>query len=72
MAVRSDLKPDGAILRPYLRPERADSRPERTGFRPDRSPKGNMWSAIPVALLCMVVSRSERKQGSGPKGDEVL
>ena len=37
-----------------------------------RSPKGNMWSAIPVALLCMVVNRSEWKQGSGPEGDEVL
>ena len=36
------------------------------------SPKGNMWSAIPVALLCMIVNWSERKQGSGPEGDEVL
>ena len=25
----------------------------------NRSPKGNMWSAIPVALLCMIVNRSE-------------
>ena len=38
----------------------------------NRSPKGNMWSAIPVALLCMILNWSERKQGSGPKGDEVL
>ena len=38
----------------------------------NRSPKGNMWSAIPVALLCMIVNWSERKQGSGPKGDKVL
>ena len=38
----------------------------------NRSPKGNMWSAIPVALLCMIVNWSERKQGSGPEGDEVL
>ena len=30
-----------------------------------------MWSAIPVALLCIIVNWSERKQGSGPKGDEV-
>ena len=37
----------------------------------NRSPKGNMWSAIPVALLCMVVNWNER-QGSGPKRDEVL
>ena len=37
----------------------------------NRSPKGNMWSAIPVALLCMVVNWNER-QGSGPEGDEVL
>ena len=38
----------------------------------NRSPKGNMWSAIPVALLCMIVNWSERKQGSGPEGDKVL
>ena len=38
----------------------------------NQSPKGNMWSAIPVALLCMIVNWSERKQGSNPKGDEVL
>ena len=37
----------------------------------NRSPKGNTWSAIPVALLCMVVNWNER-QGSGPKVDEVL
>ena len=33
---------------------------------------GNMWSAIPIALLCMTVNWSERKQGSGPEGDKVL
>ena len=38
----------------------------------NRSPKGNIWSAIPVALLCMIVNLCEGKQGSGPKGDEVL
>ena len=37
----------------------------------NRSPKGNMWSATPVALLCMVVNQNKR-QGSGPKGDKVL
>ena len=37
----------------------------------NRSPKGNTWSAIPVALLSMVVNQNER-QGSGPKGGEVL
>ena len=40
-------------------------------YRQNRLPKGNMWSAIPVALLCMVVNWNER-QGSGPKGDQVL
>ena len=30
--------------------------------------KGHMWSAIPIALLCMVVNFSRGKQGSGPKG----
>ena len=44
----------------------------KQGSSPNRSPKGNMWSAIPVALLCMTVNLSEGKQGSGPKGDEVL
>ena len=27
------------------------------------SPKGNMWSAVPVALLCMVLNQNERKKG---------
>ena len=31
--------------------------------REDRLPKGNMWSAIPIALLCMVVNQN---------GEEVL
>ena len=38
----------------------------------NRSPKGNMGSAIPVALLCLIVNWSEGKQGSGPEGDKVL
>ena len=31
-----------------------------------------MRSAIPVVLLSIIVNWSERKQGSGLKGDEVL
>ena len=34
-----------------------------------------MWSTIPVSLLCVIVIVivwSERKQGSGPEGNEVL
>ena len=27
---------------------------------------------VSVALLCLIVNRSEGKQGSGPEGDEVL
>ena len=38
----------------------------------NRSPKGNMWSAIPIALLCMIVKWREMKQGSGPERDKVL
>ena len=38
----------------------------------NRSPKGNMWSAIPVALLCMIVNWIESKQDSGPEGDKDL
>ena len=62
-----------------FRSERADFRSERAGLRrewadsrPNQSPKGNMWSAIPFALLCLIVNWSEGKQGSGPKGDDVL
>ena len=38
----------------------------------NRSPKGNMWSAMTVALLFMIVNLCEGEQGSGPEGDEVL
>ena len=38
----------------------------------NQSPKGNMWSAIPVALLCMLVIVGDGWQGSDPKGDNVL
>ena len=41
-------------------------------WRENRSPKGNMWSAIPVALLYTIMNWRERKQGSGPEGDKVL
>ena len=81
---RANFRHDRADSRPkrvYFRHKRADFKSERADFRPERawgdevtnrSPKGNMWSAIPVALLCMIVIWSERKQGSGPEGDEVL
>ena len=44
----------------------------RLKSKKNQSPKDNMWTAIPVALLCMIMKWSERKQGSGPEGDEVL
>ena len=65
---RVDLRPEKADLRL----ERADMGPVRANSSPNQPPKGNMWSAIPVALLCMIVNWSERKQGSGPEGDDVL
>ena len=52
----------------YLREENDDLSENKN----NRSPKGNMWSAIPVTLLYVIVKWSERKQGSGPEGDEVL
>ena len=56
-----------------MKSERADFRYNRSDFRSEKADlKGNMWSAIPVALLCMIANWSERKQGSGPEGDEVL
>ena len=32
----------------------------------NQSPKGNIWSAIPIALFCIIVNKGERRQGSGP------
>ena len=55
-----------------FRPRKADFLFEGAEFRLNQSTKGNMRSAIPVALLCMIVTWSERKQGSGPKGDKAL
>ena len=35
----------------------------------NQSPKGNVWSAIPIALLSMNANWSEGKQGSSSKRD---
>ena len=63
---RADLGLERAYLRPDrvdFRPDRVDFRTDRADFRPERagadgqtnkqnrSPKGNIWSAIPLALL---------------------
>ena len=52
--------------------DRWTKRDKKSKGAKNRSPKGNLWSAIPVALLCMVVNRNDRKQGSGTEGDEIL
>ena len=73
LIVKPNLVNSRLDLRPYrldLEPERSNLRLKRGDLRANRLPKGNMWLVIPVALLCMVVN--ERKQGSGPEGDEVL
>ena len=63
-------------LRSRVRGSRGPSQgpqvPIRGTLGVNQSPKGNMWSAIPDALLCMIVNLSEGKQGSGLEGDEVL
>ena len=38
----------------------------------NQSPKGYMWSAIHVALLCLAVCLIKGKQGSSPEGNKVL
>ena len=53
---RVDLRPERADLRL----ERADMGPVRADSSPNQSPKGNMWSAIPVTLLCMKVIVGDR------------
>ena len=52
---RVDLRPERADLRL----ERADMGPVRADSSPNQLPKGNMWSAIPVALLYMFVNVSD-------------
>ena len=37
----------------YLRPDYVELNPKK--FNKEQSPKGNMWSAIPVVLLCKLV-----------------
>ena len=51
-------------IRPAFGLERPDLGSERPDLRSNQSPKGNMWSAIPVALLCMIVNLSKEKQGA--------
>ena len=46
--------------------------PQREKKRKNRSPQGNMWSWLPVALLCMIVNLNEGKEGSGPEGAKGL
>ena len=53
---RVDLRPERADLRL----ERADMGPVRADSSPNQSPKGNMWSAIPIALLCMLMIVGDR------------
>ena len=38
----------------------------------NRSAKGKLWSAIPVALLCLLVVKRRERQGSGSEGDKAL
>ena len=55
-----------------IRVSRGTKKKRKKKEKENRSTKGNMWSAIPVALLCMIANWNERKQGSGHEGDEVL
>ena len=60
---RADLKTEMAdlrLIRSNWRPEKADLQHETADFRPwggdNQSPKSNIWSAIPRALLCIIVN----------------
>ena len=53
---RVALRPERADLRL----ERADMGPVRADSSPNQLPKGNMWSAIPIALLCMLMIVGDR------------
>ena len=72
--IRSE-RPDWDSERPALRSERPNLGSERSNIgsqrpnlRSNQSPKGNMWSAIPFALLCMIVNLSEGSRAAAPKG----
>ena len=60
---RADLKTEMAdlrLIRSNWRPEKADLQHKTANFRPwegdNQSPKSNIWSAIPHALLCIIVN----------------
>ena len=58
---RTDFKSEMADIkseRADIKSDRADVKPRRTDFRFVRQISGRpraMWSAIPIALLCMIV-----------------
>ena len=59
----------GSIKEDVIRFSTANTTPEEK----EQVAQGQyMWSAIPVALLCMIVNWSKRKQGRGSDGDKVL
>lgn len=60
---RADLKTEMAdlrLIRSKLKHEKADLQHERADFTlwggDNQSPKSNIWSAIPPALLCIIVN----------------
>ena len=70
------IDPQISPLRPEIGPPRPDIGLHGPKIDPsyklsqafNQSHKGNMWSAIPVALQCLAVCLSKGKQGSGPEG----
>ena len=51
--------------------EKKKSRKEK-GKKGSQSPKGSIWSAIPDALLCMIVNSSVGGRAAPPKRNKVL
>ena len=45
-----------------------NSRIKKIKRKENRSPKGNIWSTIPVALLWVIVNWSEGSRAAAPKG----
>ena len=62
----------GLYLRSQMLLDRSSEAKDRKKKKQkNRSPKGNMWSAIPVALLCMIVNLSDMKWSRRSKGGKV-
>ena len=73
MAVEAEVEGRSGGLQWYMKRDKVAVEAEVEGGsggrqQYNRLPKGNRWSAIPVALLCMIVNQNGGSRAATPKG----